>query len=716
MLFTRVCPRSAASRLRRPFALGLVLSLLTAASAWAVPQAPPAPNDPVGALQDILKSETGTDLDARRQKMDKLINQMELDQLSRALLLQDWPSQSVVSTEVQDKRLTIDENARKLVAQRFVQKAQDAIKAVRAAPEQADPRLRAASWLSKAATANLIGETAAAGRKLDRLAQIGVSAPSRTGVAGSRIHVGYLAELLKDLTPDLVEVAKQRDVDAPKANNEARKAAARALGQIEPLEPAKVIETLEQLMDDDQNSLDLRTTAANALGNLATVASEEMQSSLGLQEGVQNRFVDYTQLVWQAVLDKGLAPGQPVEIRRACLHAFARITLEMLDISVIPEKNFPALRSDDATFVLQEEYKLNGYFHRLAELFDMFQTKADSLAAAVADPDPDARQTAISILSDLAIVRQRLKTLASGETSAPAPPPVAPGPDGPRTPDGKRINPQTRRFAAAAIILVAADEPAPAKEKAAPAKEKSEQQAFSALSSGLEKTVPALQNQLRDRDVATRRAAIDVLESMGEAAASAVDSITQALHDPDIFVRWAAARTLGELTKMNGGKEKFSDGQAEAAVAGMTDLLRDQDLGVRLAAATALERFGPRARTAAPTLTRMINHSQTEAALNLVPGPNTEPELITGDPTVRITALRALEAIGGEEIQQALPEAVIALNDHEALVREAAADTIGRAGPKAPQAYREQLVRALGRARRTPKAMCAAQRAAPCCD
>jgi hypothetical protein len=213
MLFTRVFTQSAASRLRRPrpFALGLLVTVFTATAAFAVPQAPPAPNDPVGALQEILKAEPGTDLDARRQKMDKLIDQMELDQLSRALLLQDWPSQSVVSTEVQDKRLTNDENARKRVAQRFVQKAQDAIKAVRAAPQQTDPVLRSASWLSKAGTANLIGETAASGRKLDRLAQIGVSSPTRTGTAAPRITVGYLAGLLKDLTPDLVELAKRRD-------------------------------------------------------------------------------------------------------------------------------------------------------------------------------------------------------------------------------------------------------------------------------------------------------------------------------------------------------------------------------------------------------------------------------------------------------------------------------------------------------------------------
>ncbi len=99
MLFTRVSTRGAASRLRRPrsFALGLLLSVLTTTATFAVPQAPPAPNDPVGALQEMLKTEPGPDLDARQRQMDKLINQMELDQLSRALLLQDWPSQSVVA-------------------------------------------------------------------------------------------------------------------------------------------------------------------------------------------------------------------------------------------------------------------------------------------------------------------------------------------------------------------------------------------------------------------------------------------------------------------------------------------------------------------------------------------------------------------------------------------------------------------------------------------
>ena len=82
-----------------------------------------------------------------------------------------------------------------------------------------------------------------------------------------------------------------------------------------------------------------------------------------------------------------------------------------------------------------------------------------------------------------------------------------------------------------------------------PPKEKSEQQAFDALSGGLEKMVTALKGQLTDRDVATRRAAVDVLESLGEEGFSAADAITQALRDPDIYVRWAAAQRSANWRK-----------------------------------------------------------------------------------------------------------------------------------------------------------------------
>ena len=40
---------------------------------------------------------------------------------------------------------------------------------------------------------------------------------------------------------------------------------------------------------------------------------------------------------------------------------------------------------------------------------------------------------------------------------------------------------------------------------------------------------------------------IDALEMLGDQALPAVPALTRALADPDLFVRWAAARTLGKM-------------------------------------------------------------------------------------------------------------------------------------------------------------------------
>src|SRR6266404_563756 len=76
------------------------------------------------------------------------------------------------------------------------------------------------------------------------------------------------------------------------------------------------------------------------------------------------------------------------------------------------------------------------------------------------------------------------------------------------------------------------------------------------------------------RDVRARRAAIDVLEALGQEAAPAAPSLVRALADPDRFVRWAAARTLGQLAPE----------QAATAVPGLARLLSDADLDLRVAA------------------------------------------------------------------------------------------------------------------------------------
>jgi HEAT repeat protein len=685
MLTTRVPTRGAAPRLPQPssIALGLLFTVLAAAGAAPVPDQPP-PGDSVAALRDLLTEESGPDLAKRKERMNELIGNMELEELSRVLLLGEWRTLegAVPRSEVSQRRKEDDIKTREAAAERFRQKAKEAMKAAKAAPKGSDPQAGAAAMLIRAATADLIGETAAAGRKLDYLTLI--SSPRNPQSAPAQI--GSLAQQLSDLTPDLIELTKLNDPVAPEASGDARRSAARALGQIQPADPAQVVGALAQILADKTNTLDLRIAAAESMDQLAQAASEEMQRSLGLDENIKNRFLDFSQAVWQAVLQQGLAPGQPVEVRRTSLHAFNRITTEMLDISVIPESNSPLSLDIKPDLLKEIQDQANRYNGRLAEVFSVFDKNAEPLSAAVRDPDPEVRLTALSILMDLANVRERLRHAAAGTIPAPAPPTAPPA--------GKEAKPGAARFLGSTVALVAVEEPA---------KEKTAQPMLDAVTSGFEKTMDALKQQLAGPDPQTRRAALEVLEILGEAAFPVVDAITQSLRDPDRFVRWTAARALGDLAQKETDQHKFAPTQAEAAAKGIAELLRDQDVAVRLSAATALGRFGARAAPAGPLLTRTLNHSQTDAALALVPNRTTEPELVTGDPTVRIAAFHALQAIDGDTAVQALPEAVIALGDKNIQVRQAAAEMIGREGVKASDSYRAELVRALGKTLADPE-------------
>ena len=692
------------SRRPWPIALGLFVAAFVAAGAvraQVVPPsqppasepAPPAAGGPVEALQDIIKGEGGPDLAARKDKITQLINGMDLTQLSRVLLLQEWRNLEggVPRTEAERQRMDDDSGARTLAAERFRQKAKEAIQAVRATPKGTTPERRTNAMLARAATADLIGETAGAGRKLDYLTQIsGATTPGRPNQSQPRI--GYLAQQLSGLTPDLIELTKLNDPSVPQASALAQRAAARALGQIQPLNPAEVVGALEHLLADRKNSPELRLAAAEAIDSLAQSASDEMQRSLGLDENVQNRFLDFGQAVWTAVLRQGLASDQPIGVRRASLLAFGRIASEMLDISVIPETNGAPPPDLDPTVAKQIEDRMTQYYQRLGQVISVYAKDAGPLAAAARDRDPDLRRTALLILGDLANVRQRLSNLTTGVVPPPAP---STGPPGLPASDGKTIKPpRTSRPPAASVIRVAAEEPS--------ARDKSQQDALGAVTGGLEESLGALRQGLKAPDAATRRSALDVLEVLGPEAYPDVDALTEALGDPDTFVRWAAARTLGNLARQDVGGHKLTAAQTEAAVAGTANLLRDQDVGVRVAAATALEKYGPRAHPAAAILTRAINRSQTDSSLELVPGPYTEPDLIKGDPSVRIAAFRALEAMDGDDTIRALPEAVIALRDGNSQVRQAAADMIARAGPKASPERRAELIRELGKALADP--------------
>ncbi len=628
MFSTRVHLPNAAARRRWSIPVAGSLLLAVAATAAAEPQ--PPPGGAVAALQDILRQEAGPDLAARRTKINQLVAQMDLEELSRVLLLPDWSTLELeiagAKSEADKARILGDLQLRSAAAERFRDKAKEAIKAAKEAPAGNTRQERADAMLAKAATADLIGETAAAGRKLDYLAQI----PGPRTPSNQQSQIGYLAQQLSELTPGLIDLAKFNDATVPEASALARRSAARALGEIQPANPTQVIGALEEMLADKNNSLDLRLAAAGSMDELAQAAAKEMQHSLGPDEAVQNRFLDFAQAVWLAVLRHGLAADQPAEVRLVCLHAFSRVASEMLELSVVPETNPTPPKDLDPKLIKDIEDRWNLYFQRLAAIFGDFQKNAAPLAAAVGDDDPEVRRAALTTLVDLANLRGRLQRLAAGATALPSP---EPGHGGPTPTEGKKIPPEAARDLGAALILIAADEPP---------REKSQQQAFQDLAGGIDKAIPALTAQLRSPDVETRRLAMDALEGLGTGAIPAVDGIVGSLGDPDRFVRWAAARTLGKLAQAENDKQKLTTAQASAAVGGIAELLRDEDVGVRLAALTSLQHFGPRAAPAAPILSRMINRSQTEASLAIFLTPDTDPDLVKGDPTVRVNAFAAL--------------------------------------------------------------------------
>jgi hypothetical protein len=163
--------------------------------------------------------------------------------------------------------------------------------------------------------------------------------------------------------------------------------------------------------------------------------------------------------------------------------------------------------------------------------------------------------------------------------------------------------------------------------------------------------LPLLAWGASDPDVQVRRAAVATLETWGKDAAPAAHALVCALGDGDVFVRWSAARTLGQLGPVDG----------LAAVPALIPLLADPDVDVRLAAAETLGSFGPAAEQAVGALTEALR---------------------TGTPSLCRASIHALEGIG-LPAHEAIPALATALKGPNVRVRVAAARLLGKFGPAA---------------------------------
>jgi HEAT repeat protein len=200
--------------------------------------------------------------------------------------------------------------------------------------------------------------------------------------------------------------------------------------------------------------------------------------------------------------------------------------------------------------------------------------------------------------------------------------------------------------------------------------------------------VPAL--LINDKDVRVRRTAMAFLEMVVDDIELAVEtkklektdklamrrrlvrSITPGLRDPDVFVRWSAARTIRHVAL---------DLIDENIVEALGEMLID-----------TVNRDPDAASAAALTLQSIASSPYAAKSIRFLKSVIADPEK---DTEIREQAFVTLVQIGGTEANAAFPELTAALVDPEVRIRRAATESLGLLGRPATRAIGEAAIAAL---------------------
>src|SRR5262245_4024938 len=112
------------------------------------------------------------------------------------------------------------------------------------------------------------------------------------------------------------------------------------------------------------------------------------------------------------------------------------------------------------------------------------------------------------------------------------------------------------------------------------------------------KSIPELENMVRDADPAVQVQGAYGLGLQGSEARCAIDVLIDALKSEHLPLRQRAAMSLGQVCAWSGA----SDPGIHPAVTALTNALRDSEWTVRRHAAVALGQIGPDARSSVPQL------------------------------------------------------------------------------------------------------------------
>jgi HEAT repeat protein len=411
----------------------------------------------------------------------------------------------------------------------------------------------------------------------------------------------------RELAPILIRLTTDRDAMV-------RATAARALGRVNPM-PGPAAAALKTLLE--KGTVAQRRAAADGLVNLVLVPSS-LQKKGQTQTGVEASRTDVLDAAREAVAASGAAlKDTDVQVRRLAIEAmfqaasaFRELVPDAYSPTSFPPRGRP-LEPGEAQDIAKAHKKVEQDLAGFDPIIQAAKGQARTLAQALTDSDSQVRERARQALEMYGNARLRMRRLAESVPELPT------------------------------------DAPAVQKVRAAQ-KEGKQDDLTLAILPGLE----VIQRGVRDPNVQVRRSTLDFLESLEENSAPAIPAIVGALSDPDRFVRWAAARTLGKIGPI----------RTEMTVPALARLLQDPDLDVSLIAQGTLRSFGFHAKAAVPALIEATR---------------------VGDAEGRVGALQTLASVGAADAAVSIPAVIAALGNSDIRVRKAAAETLGSFGGSA---------------------------------
>ena len=483
----------------------------------------------------------------------------------------------------------------------------------------------------------------------------------------------FLRSSLANLAPD---IAKLADDTEPRV----RQTAVRALGNLE-FDPPVILPPIERLLLNGKTAED-RRAGANALGSLVRIPiPNDFQGEVtGLEEGKvvvpmgnagpllpgqslavyapvpKTTYLGRIQIVAIRDIEReketiGQIIGKPVEPIKPGDRVTAKVDFNNDVISIASKKILSKDKEQDVEIrrltIIAIELTTNGALTLMREeseqelgnqlpLFQVVRDNAKALAVAAEDPDIQVRLTAIRALENMGLMRERLRSQKPG---------------------------------------VAAE-------------------ADAVLPAALKEVLPALTRAVSDRNSQARLKAVETLERIadvlgqgGSQSEEAVRALVNALRDPESpFVRWSAARTLGNV----------APGFPDLVLPGLTRGLADPDIGVRLSMIVAIGNYGE-TQVQATTPAKPETIRAAAVALGRVTGQGYPYVVVNGvyhgDSNVRLSAVRALDAIG-TGAAPAIPDLILALDDANPDVRQNVANVLGHFGKEGALA-RPALLRTL---------------------